>query len=330
MVVAGFFDYSESIGGPNTFGRCAITNVNGALHVCGTTADGTLQHSIVGANGFGDVGKATHNNPGDFGSVASAAIGDDLHVVATTGNGRLYHTIRFAADRHWQDFGDVKLVAPSAGVGGFGNVGCAAHGADLWVCGTTGDGWYTVRRSAGGWDTFKSLKQTAYTGDVGSISAVSLWERPDLGDGHVQVAFTGEDGVIYYNWIDPQTNDWTYAAGWPNTGTGITQQQGFGGVGTATFPGAGSGNPGSQDIAFVTSRGSGDFMQGSFDHAADPVLGLPGVWWHSVKSGGGGDVGAFGSAACTVVNGDMVMAGTTASGHIWLIRRRGDDDFGWP
>ncbi|MET0552838.1 MAG: metallophosphoesterase [Vicinamibacteria bacterium] len=113
----GFGDVTSQAGrhpGRFTTVGCAAGS-GGELHVCGTTEDGGLWHTIRRSDrweGFGDV-KGQAGDRGRLTSVACMGAGTELHVCATTADGGLWHTIR--RERSWEGFGDVKGEAGQVG-----------------------------------------------------------------------------------------------------------------------------------------------------------------------------------------------------------------------
>jgi hypothetical protein len=100
------------------------------LHVCGTTTDGRLWHTIRrSSNGswfpFGDIESQTGDR-GAFNHVSCALIHGELHVCGTNTEGRLWHTVR-RSDGGWFSFGDIE--SQTGDRGSFGKVACAGNGA---------------------------------------------------------------------------------------------------------------------------------------------------------------------------------------------------------
>lgn len=156
----GFSKLTMSAPGPGRpEGVACAADANRDLHVCVTTSDGAIWHTIRHANGtwvpaFGDV-KAVTSDPGTAVSVACAADGGkDLHVCVTTYDGGLWHTIRHP-DGSWQRvFGDVRTAAGNPGQ--FGAVACAGAGTAVTVLGVvSGSAWLASRRGDGSWEPFR-------------------------------------------------------------------------------------------------------------------------------------------------------------------------------
>jgi hypothetical protein len=169
---APFGDVEGQTGDRGSFRRVGIADVRGELHVCGTTNDGRLWHTIRPPTGswtpFGDIEGQT----GDRGVIADvdcAGVNGELHVCAVNSNGQLWHTIRTATG--WTPFGDVEGQTGDRGV--IREVACAEVAGELHVCAVNSNGqlWHAIR-TATGWTPFGDVE--GQTGDRGVITRVSL------------------------------------------------------------------------------------------------------------------------------------------------------------
>jgi hypothetical protein len=136
-------------------------NGAGELHLCATSGDGHLWHTIRRADGawfpFGDV-EGQAGERGDFIDVDCAVINNELHVCGVTTDGHLWHTIR-RTDGSWDSFADVEGQAGERG--DFARIAITElYGGQLEVVGITGclELWHTIRRADGTWIPFSDVE----------------------------------------------------------------------------------------------------------------------------------------------------------------------------
>ena len=173
-----FGDVRGQAGNPGTFVDIGTAgSLHDELHLCGTTSDGGLWHTIRHADvvgswqSFRDV-RGPAGNPGAFQRVGAAVVFADLHICGITPNdGNIRHTIRHA-DSTWTQFIDVESQAGN--VGTFVDVGNAGVVGELHLCGTTLDGglWHTIRHIDGTWTQFGDVKSQA--GNPGTFQRVGI------------------------------------------------------------------------------------------------------------------------------------------------------------
>jgi Tc toxin complex TcA C-terminal TcB-binding domain/Neuraminidase-like domain/Salmonella virulence plasmid 28.1kDa A protein len=157
---------------------CAVDRT-GILHVCATTVDGGIWHTLRHTNGswqpsLGSVKAAARSDPGEARSVACAVdLNNALHVCAATTDGSIWHTLR-NQDGSWQHyFGSVKAVTSDPGV--IRLVACATdRDSVLHVCAVTDGGalWHTLRRADGTWQGFFGDVRAA-AGSPGALQTVA-------------------------------------------------------------------------------------------------------------------------------------------------------------
>ncbi|MGE3287480.1 MAG: hypothetical protein AB7J32_15445 [Pseudonocardia sp.] len=184
--------------GPATAIACT-TDTDNNVHVCVTTADGGIFHTIRFANGswqpfFGNV-KSQTGDPGPATAIACTTDTDNnVHVCVTTADGGIFHTIRFA-NGSWQPFfGNVKSRTSDPGPATA--IACTTDtDNNVHVCPATADGsaWHAARRSDGTWSgAFSEITAAAATdpGDVGSIACTNH-------DGDLHLVVTTADDIAW-------------------------------------------------------------------------------------------------------------------------------------
>jgi hypothetical protein len=164
---------------PGAFTSIRCTGSGAEVHLCGTTNDGRVWHTVRHADGtwqagFGDV-KGQTSNPGAFTAVDCAGSHGAVHVCGITSDGNVWHTIR-NSDGSWQpSFGDVK--GQTSNPGAFSAISCAGVGNELHVVGVTSDGnvWHTIRFGNGSWQAgFGDVKgQTSNPGTVVAVGCAA-------------------------------------------------------------------------------------------------------------------------------------------------------------
>jgi Common central domain of tyrosinase len=153
-----FTDVESHSGQVGDFADVACCGVGNNLHICATTTDGRILHTIRFSNGnwqstFGNIENQTGES-GTFATVGCAGVGDKLHVCAVTNTGRLLHTLR-NNNGTWQNFfGDIEALTGEAGV--FTRVACTGKGSELHVCGVNSNGQilHTIRFGNNSWQPF--------------------------------------------------------------------------------------------------------------------------------------------------------------------------------
>jgi hypothetical protein len=190
---------------------------SGNVHLCTTTPDGNLWHTIRSSNGtwapFGNVKAATGSNPGVFSRVDCSIVvprgqQPTLHVTALTVDGVVWHAIRFA-DGSWTQFGNLSLVA--GGAARFTDVDCtgATNLDQLQVIGTASSltmgsaQQHTLRHPDGTWQQpFGNVLAVA-----GNPGAPLNSSSADV-DGNLHVALTVSGGGLFHT-IRNSAGGWT-------------------------------------------------------------------------------------------------------------------------
>ena len=180
-----FGDVKSVTSNPGAFQSVACaTEPGGVLHLCGSTSDGSIWHTLRRPDGswspgFGDVKAAVGSDAGAFPAIGCGvdSVGT-LHVCGANPDGLLWHTLR-RPDGSWQQgFGQVNGAAGDPGP--FRAVACVGdRDQTLHVCGITADGrlWHKIRRPDG-WTPFTDVKAAA-GGDPGAFSALACAVNAD-------------------------------------------------------------------------------------------------------------------------------------------------------
>jgi hypothetical protein len=177
-----FGDVSSQAGNRGKFLNADCAGLSGELHLCATTDDGLLWHTIRDAGGgwrqFGDVSSQAGNR-GKIVQVSCAFVAGELHVAAVAADGHLWHTIR-QPNGTWLPFGDVAATAGNRG--NFRDAAAAETGGELHLAAATEDHhlWHSIRHSDGAWTQFGDIEGAA--GSEGGFIAVTAdglytWHR---------------------------------------------------------------------------------------------------------------------------------------------------------
>gem|GEM_PF-2170247 len=167
-----FLNASAAAGSNLVFVDVGCAQTGSELHVCATTEDGNLWHTIRYPDGswqpFDDLTRAAQG-PAGIVAVDCAEIKGELHVCAVDKTGGLFHTVRRRNTRErrgrpsWDGFSRVKEPV-GRDLGKFSDVGCVGIGDELHLCGITPPSgvWHAIRRGDGSWDPFfTDLRQVA-------------------------------------------------------------------------------------------------------------------------------------------------------------------------
>lgn len=147
-------------------------SVDDLWHICATTADGGLWHTMSMGEQWLDVRRVTAN-PGGFGRVGMATVFGELHICSITPyDGNIWHVSRHT-DGSWQP-SFINVKSQTSNPGHFIDVDCAGAAGDLHLCGITTDGnlWHTIRHIDGTWQSsFEDVKSK--TSNPGAFIDVS-------------------------------------------------------------------------------------------------------------------------------------------------------------
>lgn len=159
-----FLNASAAAGSNLVFVDVGCAQTGSELHVCATTEDGNLWHTVRYPDGswkpLDDLTRAAQG-PAAVVAVDCAEIKGELHVCAVDKTGGLFHTVRRGNTQErrgrpsWDGFSEVK-EAVGRDLGKFSDVGCVGIGDELHLCGITPPSgvWCAIRRGDGSWDPF--------------------------------------------------------------------------------------------------------------------------------------------------------------------------------
>ncbi len=181
---------SESNGGPpGGFLAVACAELAGELQLVGVGRDGSLWHTIRGADrtwesDFGLVGSRSDGGPPDgFLAVDCVDVAGELQLVGVGSDGALWHTVRHAGGEWEASFGLVGGQSQGGSPEGFTAVGCANVADELQLVGVGAGGslWHTIRHAEGGWQSDFSFVEGASAGSSPAFTSVGVAGGVDAG-----------------------------------------------------------------------------------------------------------------------------------------------------